>query len=154
MAVTTAPEATADTTRGGPPPTRMQLARGAGVVTAGPLLLALGSLVAPVAAVRRWPDRVHRDRTRRAAWALTGAGLAWPWLYGAVVLPWLRTWGSTGPERRRPWPGDPQTKPFSTNTRAVTVHAPAEEVWRWLVQMAWGRAGWYTARWVDRLLFP
>ena len=73
MAVTTAPEATADTTRGGPPPTRMQLARGAGVVTAGPLLLALGSLVAPVAAVRRWPDRVHRDRARRAAWALTGA---------------------------------------------------------------------------------
>ena len=27
-------------------------------------------------------------------------------------------------------------------------------MWPWLVQMGWGRAGWYTARWVDRLLFP
>jgi hypothetical protein len=27
-------------------------------------------------------------------------------------------------------------------------------VWPWLVQMGWGRAGWYTYRWVDRLLFP
>ena len=27
-------------------------------------------------------------------------------------------------------------------------------VWPWLVQMGWGRGGWYTARWVDRLLFP
>ena len=32
--------------------------------------------------------------------------------------------------------------------------APAPEVWPWLVQMGWGRAGWYTYRWVDRLLFP
>ena len=27
-------------------------------------------------------------------------------------------------------------------------------MWPWLVQMGWGRAQWYTARWVDRLLFP
>jgi hypothetical protein len=27
-------------------------------------------------------------------------------------------------------------------------------VWPWLVQMGWHRAGWYTARWVDKLLFP
>ena len=27
-------------------------------------------------------------------------------------------------------------------------------MWPWLVQMGWHRAGWYTARWVDKLLFP
>lgn len=27
-------------------------------------------------------------------------------------------------------------------------------MWPWLVQMGWGRAGWYTYRWVDQLLFP
>ena len=27
-------------------------------------------------------------------------------------------------------------------------------MWPWLVQTGWGRGGWYTARWVDRLLFP
>jgi hypothetical protein len=36
----------------------------------------------------------------------------------------------------------------------VTIDAPASAVWPWLVQMGWGRGGWYTARWVDRLLFP
>ena len=37
---------------------------------------------------------------------------------------------------------------------AITIDAPPEDVWPWVVQMGWGRAGWYTARWVDRLLFP
>jgi S-formylglutathione hydrolase FrmB len=32
--------------------------------------------------------------------------------------------------------------------------APPAAVWPWLVQMGWGRAGWSTYRWVDRLLFP
>lgn len=39
-------------------------------------------------------------------------------------------------------------------TRATTLPAPPAEVWPWLVQMGWGRAGWYTQPWVDRLLFP
>ena len=37
---------------------------------------------------------------------------------------------------------------------AVTIGARPAEVWPWLVQMGWHRAGWYTARWVDLLLFP
>ncbi len=39
-------------------------------------------------------------------------------------------------------------------THAVTIDAPPEHVWPWLAQMGWGRGQWYTARWVDRLLFP
>jgi len=37
--------------------------------------------------------------------------------------------------------------------RAVTIPVPPEQVWPWLVQMGWHRGGWYTARWVDRLVF-
>jgi hypothetical protein len=37
---------------------------------------------------------------------------------------------------------------------AITIDAPSEQVWPWLMQVGWGRAGWYTHRWVDRLLFP
>ena len=37
---------------------------------------------------------------------------------------------------------------------AVSIRAPAADVWPWLVQMGWHRGGWYTYRWVDRLLFP
>jgi hypothetical protein len=66
-----------------------------------------------------------------------------------------RTWGATREECRQPVPGDDiVTGPRLRTTHAVTIDAPPESVWPWLVQMGWGRAGWYTYRWVDRLLFP
>jgi hypothetical protein len=74
--------------------------------------------------------------------------------YGA--LQWLgRTYGATPDERRRPLPGDDLcAAPQATTTHAITIDVPPERVWPWLVQMGWGRGQWYTARWVDRLLFP
>ena len=39
-------------------------------------------------------------------------------------------------------------------THATTINAPPQRVWPWLQQVGWHRGGWYTARWVDRLLFP
>jgi hypothetical protein len=37
-------------------------------------------------------------------------------------------------------------------TRAVTIQAPAEAIWPWLIQMGQDRAGFYTHNWVERLL--
>jgi hypothetical protein len=37
---------------------------------------------------------------------------------------------------------------------AITIDVSPENVWPWLMQMGWHKGGWYTARWVDRLLFP
>jgi hypothetical protein len=37
---------------------------------------------------------------------------------------------------------------------AITLRGRSEDVWPWLVQLGWQRAGWYTYRRVDRLLFP
>ena len=34
-------------------------------------------------------------------------------------------------------------------TRGVTVRTSAEQIWPWLVQMGYGRGGWYTPEWVD-----
>ena len=41
------------------------------------------------------------------------------------------------------------------STRAVTIDAPVEEVWPWIVQMGFPahRAGWYTPYVLDRLTF-
>jgi hypothetical protein len=66
-----------------------------------------------------------------------------------------RTWGASRQECTRLLPGDELVtgRRFQT-THAVTIDAPPERVWPWLVQMGWGRAGWYTYRWVDLLLFP
>jgi hypothetical protein len=62
-------------------------------------------------------------------------------------------WGATDEERARPLPGDDiaPSAAYQT-TRAVTIHASAESVWPWLVQMGQDRAGFYTHNWVERLL--
>jgi hypothetical protein len=44
--------------------------------------------------------------------------------------------------------------PSVVTNHAVSVDVPPRVVWPWLLQMGWGRGGWYTARWVDRVLFP
>lgn len=83
-----------------------------------------------------------------ASLALAGGG------YG--LLYWLgSTSGSTGEERARRLPGDEliEAPSFVTN-HAATLPAPPDEVWPWMTQVGWHRAGWYTPRWVDRLLFP
>jgi hypothetical protein len=66
-----------------------------------------------------------------------------------------RTYGSTARERLTRLPGDDIIPEAKVQTdHAVTIDAPPSAVWPWVAQMGWGRAGWYTARWVDRLLFP
>jgi hypothetical protein len=75
-------------------------------------------------------------------------------MYGA--LQWLgRTWGATPEERRMTMPGDDIVgRATMSTTHAVDIAAPRRAVWPWLVQMGWHQGGWYTAPWVDRLLFP
>jgi hypothetical protein len=90
-----------------------------------------------------------RNLPRGATAAVAAAG-------GYAVLYRLgQTWGATVQEQRQALAGD-ELLPEATalTTHAITIAAPAQEVWPWLVQMGWGRAGWYTYRWVDRLLFP
>jgi hypothetical protein len=84
------------------------------------------------------------------------ATLAGAALLGYSALQVLgRTAGSTRDERRRPLDGDGVvTAPTMTTDHAVTIAAPPTDVWPWLTQVGWHLGGWYTPRWVDRLLFP
>ncbi len=76
-----------------------------------------------------------------AAIALEALGAA----YSFVVLPRLRRWGATAEEVSRPLPGDDLlSDPLYATTRAVTVQAPAEAVFPWLVQIGQNRGGFYT----------
>lgn len=134
-----------------PRPTPGQLIRGLTVVSLGPVALAVGSLLAPLSAARRWPRRLPEGWARSSAWAATAAGLVAPGVYAGVVRPWLMHWGSTEEERRRRYPGDGPTEPLFTVTRAVTVRAPAEDVWKWLVQVGQDRGGFYSYDWLENL---
>jgi hypothetical protein len=60
-----------------------------------------------------------------------------------------RNWGATAEEAAASLPGDELVPaPAENTTLAVTVAAPPEEVWTWLVQMGQDRGGMYS---YDRL---
>jgi hypothetical protein len=70
--------------------------------------------------------------------------------YVVVVGPWQRRWGATDEEVRRSMPGDDLVRPGApSTTRAITIHAPPEAVFRWLLQIGFGRGGWYSYDWID-----
>lgn len=147
----TSPEPASKVPAEQPSLTPWQIVRGVAVVSGGPVKLAVWSLLSPVAAARRWPDRLPPGPVRKTAWALTAAGVAFPGVYAVTVRPWLQHWGSTEEERRRRYPGDGVHSPLFTVTRAVTVHAPAAEVWRWLVQIGEDKGGFYSYDFLENL---
>ncbi len=54
-------------------------------------------------------------------------------------------WGATDDEVVGAMPGDDLVERASFNaSRAITINAPAEAVWPWIVQLGYRRAGFYT----------
>ena len=71
------------------------------------------------------------------------------------IRPWQLRWGATNAELERTMPGDDLLKrPTFNATRAVTIRARPEEIWPWIVQLGYGRAGWYSYDWIDNLGRP
>lgn len=85
-----------------------------------------------------------------------GLGLG---ILGGVYLHWLRpyqlNWGATPEESARPLPGDDYTTdPIFKATRAVTVQASPADIWPWLMQIGYQRAGFYSYDWFDNKGVP
>jgi hypothetical protein len=86
---------------------------------------------------------------RKHAWALAAAVAA----VVAVFAHRMARWGALEAETRMHLPGDdviPGSRPTVTN--AVTIEAPPEAVWPWVVQIGRGRAGFYTYTWLENLI--
>lgn len=73
-----------------------------------------------------------------------------PILYFLALRPRLLGWGASREERRRPFAGDDLVAARWQTTRGIDIAAPAAEVWPWLVQMGYGRGGWYSYDWLER----
>ena len=76
-----------------------------------------------------------------------------------LVAPLIRRrhlrWGATDGEVAAVMLGDSRlTKPDYVSTRAVTIAAPPERVWPWLVQIGRGRAGFYSDDLLDNGAVP
>src|SRR5919109_489666 len=79
--------------------------------------------------------------------ALLGGAVA---TYIRFIRPRQMHWGATPEEVKRTLPYDELVpNPTWNSTRAVTVDATPEQIWPWLVQVGWGRAGYYGYDWVD-----
>jgi hypothetical protein len=70
--------------------------------------------------------------------------------YFLFYRPWQLNWGATCEEIARSMPGDKVvTGPTFNATRAITVNALPEAIWPWIVQIGFGRAGWYSYDFLD-----
>ena len=109
-----------------------------------------------------------QERPNAGQWATPpriGTHLATQVRDAVVDLPWylisplLRhrhlTWGATAAEVAAPMPGD-QLLPRAQYraTRAISVDARPEEIWPWLVQVGYRRAGWYAGDLLDNFARP
>lgn len=73
--------------------------------------------------------------------------------YFAFLRPRIRAWGFDPQEAELALPGDELvTEPTAVETRGITIDAPPRAVWPWLVQMGYGRGGWYSYEPLDSKL--
>ncbi len=116
--------------------------RGAAVMYAPAVMLDLFEAISVLTtAFGRLPDP-HGSRAARILHPIMAAGTLLPWVFLLIIRPWHLSWGATGEDVRKSLPGDELVPhPTLESTRAVTIRAPAEEVWRWLVQLGQDRGG-------------
>jgi uncharacterized protein YndB with AHSA1/START domain len=118
------------------PPVALDLFEGTSV-----LVTALGLLPDP-----------RKSRVGSILRPIAAVGALAPWVYLLVFRPWHLRWGATPEDVRKRLPGDELVPhPTVESTRAVTIRAPAREVWRWLVQLGQDRGGFYSYNFLENL---
>jgi hypothetical protein len=89
----------------------------------------------------QWTHNGHMAIERKVAGVATMAAI----MYGGWVRPRLWRWGATDGEVTGSYPGaDLVPEGERGATMAVTIEAPPDQVWPWLVQMGGDRGGWYS----------
>ena len=125
---------------------------GVGRVRAGAALSLAFLVIGLWRAAVGWPDAT--DRHGRL-WHVVAATVGVVFLtyvgVAAASWPWHRSWGSTPEELAMALPGDaPGRDPADQIQHAVTIDAPPDAVWPWLVQLGQDRAGFYSYDWLER----
>ena len=81
--------------------------------------------------------------------AIGGAAAA----YILVARSWHLKWGATNQECDASMPGDELIASADlTATRAISIRAPADQVWPWIAQLGQGRGGFYSYDFLENLV--
>jgi hypothetical protein len=92
-------------------------------------------------------------RIRFGPAAIVGAAVSLPLGWAFWLRPRVRAWGALKDDTQRPLPGDDLVpQPDIEHTRAISIAAPPEAVWPWLVQLGQGRGGLYSYDRLENLL--
>ena len=100
----------------------------------------------------------HPDRANGRELAAQIGDVLWDlpvFLTSPIYRRWHLHWGASPSEVHARLPGDSLVPAAQFRaTRAITIDAPCEEVWPWLVQVGCLRAGWYSNDLLDNLAHP
>ena len=73
-------------------------------------------------------------------------------VYALVLRPWHQRWGATNAEVRAILAGDDLIAATGQVTHAITINAPPEKVWPWLMQIGQDRGGFYSYTLLEHLV--
>jgi hypothetical protein len=90
------------------------------------------------------------SRGRKLALTLDTLSAVPIWAVSPIVRRWHMRWGATEAEVAGAMPGDDVVPRAQFNaTRAISIDAAPNDVWPWIVQLGYRRAGFYTYDQVD-----
>ena len=128
-------------------------------LTPNPLAAVLSHIAMHVTAGFRWFERcgpitatlLKDGKHRMTIYPFLNKVMAVLALVGLVILaylfwarPYQLRWGATDEEVNRVMPGDElDPDPKFLATRAITIDGTPDEIWPWLIQMGYERAGFY-----------
>ena len=109
-----------------------------------------------MADVETAPSAERDTSERRIASGVRDVVVAAPlFITAPLYRRWHLRWGATDEEVAGPMPGDDVVAKTSFNaTRAISIDAPPDQVWPWIVQIGFGRAGFYSYDLFDNLARP
>jgi hypothetical protein len=74
-------------------------------------------------------------------------------LFAILLTPWMDRWRTTPDERSVELPGDKYNlSPGRVANRAITIKAPPEKIYPWIVQIGADKSGMYSYTWLERLM--
>ena len=117
-------------------------------------MIGLLVLAAASSTVAAWLLAVLRLGRRGGTALAFAVGVTAACVYRMAISPWHLRWGATDEEISRPMPGDDLLPGSGSSTRAITIAATPEDIWPWLVQLGYGKAGWYSYDWIDNDFKP
>src|SRR5208337_411058 len=100
------------------------------------------------------PQEVHTMRKWfvRAGLTLLAVFVAAGLIYHLGLRGWCLHWGTTPAEARATLPGDELFPVYSGEaTHAITIQAPPQQVWPWLMQIGQDRSGFYSYTFLENL---